>query len=250
MFFARAVVRVLIAAQLNAAAGRGVPQGRLLRMDNERTSEDQPETVRTRGPACPLRAAALIATKAATLLFAADAVIHPDAPRFHGKAMRLRAIAYVGSILAVPAVWLARGRAGPYPVDADLIVTTPILLDAGGNSLGVYDQANIDDIVHFVNAAILMTGFGILTRDRVESRMEAAALIVGMGMAGEALWEVMEFVGYKLGYRGMGLTYEDTMADTIESLAGSALGAVIAVMRWDQRLHERLEPRVEVAAGA
>jgi hypothetical protein len=100
-----------------------------------------------------------------------------------------------------------------------------------------------------VNAAILMTGFGMLARDRVENRIEAAALVVGMGMAGEALWELMEFLGYKLGYRGMGLTYEDTMADTIESLAGSALAAAIVVTRWDQRLRERLQPTRRSAAS-
>ena len=220
-------------------------------MSSERHKDELNErkrpTIRTRGPLGPLRAGMLLAAKAATLVFAADAVVHPNADRFQGKAMRLRAIAYLASILAVPALWLARGRRAPYPVDADLITTTPILLDAGGNSLGIYDKANIDDIVHFVNSAILMTGFGILTRDRVANRGEAAALIIGMGMAGEALWELMEFAGYKLGYNGMGLTYEDTMADTAESLGGAIVAATIAVARWDERVHDRLHPRTDAS---
>src|SRR3712207_3873223 len=82
--------------------------------------------------------------KAATAAFAMDAVIAPEHPKFHGKAMRIRALGYFGVLLALPVAWWARGPREPYPAGADLMLTVPLLLDAGGNSMGAYDRANID----------------------------------------------------------------------------------------------------------
>ena len=38
----------------------------------------------------------------------------------------------------------------------------------------------------------------------------------------------------RLGANGMGLTYEDTMADLIEGVAGAAIGAIVTVARFPE----------------
>jgi hypothetical protein len=152
--------------------------------------------------------------------------------------MRIRALGYFGMLLAVPLWWSSRRPREPYPVATDLMITVPILLDAGGNSFGLYDRANIDDVVHFLNAAILMTAFGSAISDRADSRWEAAGITLGVGTAGSLGWEAMEYAGQILGFRGMELTARDTVIDFVESMAGSVLAAAITAARW-QPHHDR-----------
>ncbi len=176
--------------------------------------------------------ALLAIAKATTIAFAMDPLLQPNQAKFQGKAMRIRVLGYFGVIGAVPVAWWLRGHRDPYPVGTDLMLSVPILLDAGGNAMGVYERANIDDAVHFANAAILMTAFGRAISPRTRTPLEAAALTVGFGAAGEAAWEIMEFLAQKAGFRGMNLTYEDTMADTLESFLGSLVAAAITFRRW------------------
>ena len=49
--------------------------------------------------------AAIVATKAATIGFAVDAFLNADSPRLRGKAIRTRAIGYVGALFIVPVAW-------------------------------------------------------------------------------------------------------------------------------------------------
>ena len=183
----------------------------------------------------PAGLAALGAAKTATALFSLDPLLDPEQPKFHGKAMRIRVLGYLGVLLAVPIAWSLRGRREPYPVGTDLMLSVPLLLDAGGNSLGVYDRAHIDDVVHFANAAILMTAFGAAVAPRVGSRWEAAIITLGAGATGALAWEILEYIGHKLGFEGMNLTYEDTIEDSIESFLGSLVAAGITAARWQPR---------------
>jgi hypothetical protein len=59
-----------------------------------------------------------------------------------------------------------------------------------------------------------------------------------MGAAGTlaAAWEIGEWLGHKAGARGMDLSYDDTMLDLIETLAGGVLGAVVTLFRHPTRL--------------
>ena len=64
--------------------------------------------------------AAIVATKAATIGFAVDAFLNADSPRLRGKAIRTRAIGYVGALFIVPVAWRlvpepGRLSAGPRP---------------------------------------------------------------------------------------------------------------------------------------
>src|SRR5690348_9726650 len=92
---------------------------------------------------------AITTTKAAVIALAVDAFLNSDKPRFRGKAMKVRAIGYAGALLVVPIAWRLRGREQPYPRELDLLVTLPILVDAGGNAVGMYQNAHVDDAIHF-----------------------------------------------------------------------------------------------------
>jgi hypothetical protein len=56
------------------------------------------------------------------------------------------------------------------------------------------------------------------------------------GTAAAGLWEIAEWVGLKLGAKGMALSYDDTMTDLIETSAGALLGGLVTLMRHPSRL--------------
>jgi hypothetical protein len=175
--------------------------------------------------------AAIVATKAATIGFAVDAFRNVDSPRLRGKAIRTRAIGYVGALFIVPVAWRLLPERDRYPRVLDLAVTVPLLLDAGGNAFGLYERAYIDDVVHLTNSAIVSAVAGELLAPHVPDRRLAALAGASASIAAETGWEIMEYVAMRLGANGMGLTYEDTMADLIEGVAGAAIGAFVTVAR-------------------
>lgn len=179
-----------------------------------------------------LGASALITIKVVTIALTVESVLQPDLPRYRGKAMRIRAIGYAAGLALVPGVWTARGRIGPYPVSADLAASTPLLIDAVGNRLGIYDRARIDDLVHFVNGAALSSLFGAAISARMPSAASAAAATVVCGVTGELLFDAMEYVAERAGYGGLGLSRADTTADVAAATLGAALGAAITWRRW------------------
>jgi hypothetical protein len=182
--------------------------------------------------------AAITTVKAAVLALAVDAAVNSDKPRFQGKAMKVRAIGYVGALLVVPVAWRLRGRDDPYPRELDLAVALPILVDAGGNAVGIYQGAHVDDAIHFANGALLAGVVGALASPRAKTGWEAAGFATGIGTAAAAVWEIFEWVAMKLGAKGMDLTYDDTMEDLIETSAGALLGGLVTLLRHPTRLRE------------
>lgn len=179
---------------------------------------------------------AITAVKATIVALAADAAINSHQPRFSGKAMKIRALGYVGTLLLVPVAWRLRGRRQRYPRELDLLVALPILADAGGNAVGIYQRAHVDDAIHFANGALLSGVLGAVASPRSRTAWEAGAFAASIGVATAALWEVFEWVAMKLGARGMDLSYDDTMADLIETSAGAILGGVITLLQHPTRL--------------
>lgn len=193
----------------------------------------------TEGPPTPgdvAWVAAITAAKATVVALAIDAFLNSDQPRYHGKGMRLRAIGYAGGLLVVPLAWRALGRREPYPRELDLAVTLPLLVDAGGNAIGIYRRAHVDDLIHFADGALVASVVGALATPRVRTSWEAAAVGTAAGGAAAGLWEIGEWIGLKLGAKGMNLSYDDTMTDLIETMAGAALGGVITLLRHPSRL--------------
>jgi hypothetical protein len=180
--------------------------------------------------------AAISAAKAAVIALAIDAWVNSAAPRYSGKAMRVRALGYAGGLLAVPLVWRLQGRPQPYPREIDLAITLPLLVDAGGNAIGIYQRAHVDDLIHFADGATLASVVGALATPRTRTSWEAAGVAALAGMAAAGVWEIGEWIGLKLGARGMALTYEDTMTDLAETMSGALLGAAITLLRHPSRL--------------
>ncbi|MBA2488692.1 MAG: hypothetical protein H0V36_05120 [Chloroflexi bacterium] len=174
---------------------------------------------------------ALAGGKLATLGYTAEAVVWPDQPKYRGKGMRIRALGYLGGLALVPAIWVALGRQGRYPIAADLAMTMPLLIDAAGNSLGIYDEARLDDLVHGVNTAVLASLFGAVISARV-SRPVAAGTVVVFGICGELAFDALEYIAERLGFEGLGLSARDTIADVGAASIGALVAGVVTAIRW------------------
>jgi hypothetical protein len=180
--------------------------------------------------------AAIATVKAAVIALAVDAFANSSKPRFRGKAMKVRAIGYAGALLIVPVAWRLHGRDADYPRELDLLVALPILVDAGGNAVGMYQNAHVDDAIHFANGALLAGVVGAVAMPRTRTAWEAGAFAAAVGTAAAAVWEMFEWTAMKLGAKGMDLTYDDTMADLIETSAGALLGGFVTLLRHPTRL--------------
>jgi hypothetical protein len=180
--------------------------------------------------------AAITAAKASVVVLAVDAFLNSESPRYSGKGMRIRAVGYAGGLLIVPVAWRLAGRPQPYPRELDLAVTIPLLIDAGGNAIGIYRRAHVDDLIHFIDGAIVASVVGALATPRVRTSWEAGGVGALAGIAAAGMWEIAEWVGLKLGARGMDLSYDDSMIDLAETSAGALLGGLITLLRHPSRL--------------
>jgi hypothetical protein len=174
----------------------------------------------------------LVPIKVVTVAFAVAGALQPTAPRYRGKAMRIRAIGYAAGLGLVPVVYATQRGRGPYPAGADLAVSVPLLIDAAGNGLGVYDQDRLDDLVHAVNAGVLASLFGAVISTRMKSREAATATTIAFGVIGELGWEAMEYLGQAIGFGGLALSEDDTVADIGAALVGTAFAAAVTWTRW------------------
>lgn len=192
---------------------------------------------------------ALVGAKAATVVCAIDALLHADSERLRGKAMRTRAIGFLGGVALVPALWSVLPDHGRYPRGLDLAVTTPVLIDAVGNAFGLYERAHLDDVVHFLNAGIVSGVAGALFAGQVERPWHAAVAGTGAAIAGETAWEITEYVAMKAGADGLGLSYDDTMTDLIASTLGAIAGGVVTWLRMPRSKEERRRGWRHAVAG-
>lgn len=118
----------------------------------------------------------------------------------------------------------------------------PLLLDAAGNALGLYEAAHIDDLVHFTNAAIVSGVAGTMFAPHVDERWHAAVAGASVAVVGEVAWELAEFGAWKfLGADGMNLTYADTMDDIAESWLGALVGGLFILTRLPRAKGDRQE---------
>ena len=127
----------------------------------------------------------------------------------------------------------------PLSARAGFAISIPLLLDAVGNAAGIYQRKRIDDLVHLANGAIVAGVGGSLVAPHVDERWQAALAGAGIGITAQTLWEIMEYVAYRFGARGMDLSYQDTMDDMIESTIGALVGGAFTLTRVPRAKSER-----------
>ena len=171
--------------------------------------------------------------KAALVGLLVFAAARQDLPQFHDKSMTGRAIGYPLAAIAVPVAWwlVSRHRQVRYPVAVDILVVLPFVIDMAGNAANLYDTVTWwDDVNHFVNWAILVSGFGILLLATSLDRWPIFGLAVGFGAVTAILWELLEYVTFIRHSPELKTAYHDTLGDLALGLAGSAVAA--AAVAW------------------
>ncbi|HYF74829.1 MAG TPA: hypothetical protein VD864_18520 [Nocardioides sp.] len=176
---------------------------------------------------CPAWVPALVLLLTVAQLAVAEWV--PGIDRFADKAFGARLIAYPLLMLLTPALWwLATRRAEPRPAaphGAFTLVMAPFLVDVTGNSLDLYDAIGWwDDLNHFANWALLLTGIGLIVCRGVGPAWVVVVLLTGLGAVLAIGWELGEWFTFIRHGTEIDTAYEDTLGD--ESLG--TLGALVA----------------------
>jgi hypothetical protein len=121
--------------------------------------------------------------------FLAEVLLHPDDPRFAGKAIPVRNLVVVGGLsLLFPGLHLLGRRWPAYPVWADDLYLSIFWLDMAGNSLDLYDRYYYFDLIpHFHGtgaiALVFRAALGLTT-----------ARAIGLANLIHALLETQEFL--------------------------------------------------------
>ena len=159
----------------------------------------------------------------------------PGIERFADKAFGARLIAYPLLMLVAPAAWwlVNRRRAQPQepPYGAFTLVMLPFLVDVTGNSLDLYDAIGWwDDLNHFANWFLLLSGIGLLVCGAVAPRWAVVLVVCGLGAILAIGWEVGEWWTFIRHGTELDTAYEDTLGDEVLGTLG-ALGAGLLVAR-------------------
>jgi hypothetical protein len=173
----------------------------------------------------------LVAAKLALAALLATGAFFPEVGGFAGKGTAYRLPMFLLPALVIPVVRLVkRGPPSPYPVALDAGLTLPFLLDTAGNAFGLYDSVDVtDDILHFVNWALLFGGVTTALPRAVLPKWIVWAAGSGFGAMGSIGWEVSEYAVMQTGVAGLHLTYGDTLGDLVLSTLGGCFGALVAV---------------------
>jgi hypothetical protein len=122
----------------------------------------------------------------------------PGIDRFADKAFGARLLAYPAMMLLVPAIWWLvvkrRDPDAPAPYGAFSLIMLGFLLDVTGNSLDLYDSVTWwDDMNHFVNWLLLLTGIGLIIGGSVQPTWALVLMVTGLGAVLAIGWELGEW---------------------------------------------------------
>jgi hypothetical protein len=167
----------------------------------------------------------------------------PGIDRFADKAFGARLLAYPLLMLVAPAAWwLANRRREPRPAPpygAFSLVMLPFLVDVTGNSLDLYDALPWwDDLNHFANWLLLLTGIGLLVCRSVRPGWAVVVVVLGLGAILAIGWELGEWWTFIRHGTEIDTAYEDTLGDEVLGTLG-ALGAGLLVA-WVQASRDRI----------
>jgi hypothetical protein len=160
--------------------------------------------------------------------------LNPTAQQFAGKAMWPRLVAYPVGVFLLPLLWwvLNRNRPHPstYPYLSDILFTLPFVTDLAGNVFDLFDTIEVyDDVMHFLNWALLSGAFGnLLLRTRIRP-LVVAGLTVGFGAAAAILWEGIEWATFIRFGTEWDTAYQDTLLDEHLGLLGSTVAAIVVM---------------------
>lgn len=151
-------------------------------------------------------------------------------------------MAYPLLMLLAPATWWAvqrrRTRAEPAPHGAFALIMLPFLVDVTGNSLDLYDAIGWwDDLNHFANWALLLTGIGLLTCRHVEPTWAVVVLVTGLGAILAIGWELGEWFTFIRHGTELDTAYEDTLGDEALGTLGALVAGVVVgrILSLDSR---------------
>lgn len=158
-----------------------------------------------------------------------DALLHPDAARYAGKAIGTRGLVLIPASLLVPALFMwrrRRGRRADYPVWTDDLYLSIFALDMGGNLLDLYDRYLLFDLVpHFHGTGAISIVVSHLFRQPVLAGIGVAQTIHVL-LEAQEYWSDVVF-----GLRNVRGTW-DTINDLVAGVAGSLVyGAALGVAR-------------------
>lgn len=166
----------------------------------------------------------------------------PGIERFEGKAFGARLVAYPLMMLLVPALWLAwhrrrgsdrdGGGAEVPPYGAFTLVMAPFLVDVTGNSLDLYDAVVWwDDLNHFANWALLLTGLGLVVGRGVRPAWALVVLVTGLGAVLAIAWELGEWWTFIRHGTELATAYEDTLGDEALGTLGALVAGLVVARR-------------------
>jgi hypothetical protein len=181
-----------------------------------------------------------IAVKVALIGLLLHAVADPDFPAYSGKAMMGRALTFPIAAFLVPVVWWVRFRDRPYPVDVDLLLTAPFLIDVAGNALDLYDSvAWWDDANHFFNWMLVTAAAALVLRSTGLGGLVCFGLAVGFAAVTAIAWELAEYVTFIRYSSELATAYTDTLGDLTLGTLGGALGAAIVGLTTERATGSR-----------
>jgi hypothetical protein len=180
-----------------------------------------------------LAAVADVMAKAVLVALLVLVLVDPTWGNLEGKAPVVRAFTYPLWALAVPLVWLGRGRPAPYPWLADLLVTLTAFSDVLGNRLDLYDGIVwFDDFMHLLNSALVAAAFLLLFGGQADPPRVTVSMAIAAGVTVSLVWEVFEYVSFLTRSPEWTTAYQDTMGDLMLGWLGAvSAGLLVAGVR-------------------
>ncbi|HEX6246267.1 MAG TPA: hypothetical protein VFZ64_00230 [Nocardioidaceae bacterium] len=175
-----------------------------------------------------------VAAKVALVVLLATAIAYPELGNIEDKGAGLRAVGYPMVAFTVPALWYLRWRdRAPFPWLADLLVTLTCFTDTLGNRMDLYDTVVwFDDVMHFVNVALLSAAVILLSLPPTATLGQAVERALAFGGTAALAWEVAEYFAFVSRSTERRFAYADTLGDLALGWLGALAAAVVIHGLW------------------